>query len=54
MLYGIGNNYVILLMLWGQKGIKFYENKLLSCSLELGGKIRYKIEIKNVHFYIRI
>ena len=44
----------ILLLLWGQKGIKFHENVLPSCALEIGERIRYKIEMKNVNFYIEI
>ena len=37
----------------GQKGIKFHENELLSCELELGGIIRYKIEMKNSIFTLK-
>ena len=44
----------IFLPLWKQKKIKFYENVLVCFAFELGGRIRYKITMKNVHFYVEI
>ena len=39
-----------LLLLWGQKIIKSQVNLVLAYALNLGVKVRYKIEKKNVHY----
>ena len=44
----------ILLLLWRQKGIKYYKNIPLSFTLKLGGRIGYKIKMKNVNVYVQI
>ena len=50
LFYGIENNYVRYCCRYGDRREL---NSTKTCALELGGRIRYKIEMKNVHFTLK-
>ena len=41
-------------VVWKQKGIEFQKNLLFSYISKFGGRIRYKIEMKNIYFNVEI